>query len=63
MFRHLQGHHHGRMYEGIQVIIIIIIIIIITTTTTTAIEFSTGGSSFYTNTNKTNKNKYIETKQ
>ena len=37
--------------------------LIITTTTTTAIEFSTGGSSFYTNTNKTNKNKYIETKQ
>jgi flagellar basal body-associated protein FliL len=45
------------MYETI------IIIIIIITTTTTAIEFSLGGSSSYTNADKTNKNKYTETKQ
>jgi hypothetical protein len=30
----------------------------ITTTTTTAIELSLGGSSPYTSTDKTNKNKY-----
>jgi uncharacterized integral membrane protein len=47
------------------IIIIIIIVIIITTTTTylltyliTAVEFSLGGSSPYTSTDKTNKNKY-----
>jgi len=39
-------------------IIIIIIIITTTTTTTTAIELSLGGSSPYTSTDKTNKNKY-----
>jgi len=37
---------------------IYIIIITTTTTTTTAIEFSLGGSSPYTSTDKTNKNKY-----
>ena len=40
------------------IIIIIIIIIITTTTTVTAIEFSLGGSSPYTSTDTTNKNKY-----
>ena len=47
------------------IIIVIIIIIIIIITTTTAIEFSRGGSSPYTSTDKTNKNKtYIsDTKQ
>jgi len=39
-------------------IIIIIIIITTTTTTTNAIEFSLGGSSSYTSTDKTNMNKY-----
>ena len=34
-----------------------------TTTTTIAIEFSLGGSSSYTCTDKTNKNKYAYTKQ
>jgi hypothetical protein len=38
----------------LEIIINIIIIIIIT-----AIEFSLGGSSSYTSTDKTNKNKYI----
>jgi len=41
-------------------IIIIIIIIITTTTTTTAIDLSLGGSSPYTSTDKTNKNKYTQ---
>ena len=36
----------------------IIIITITTTTTTTAIELSLGGSSPYTSTDKTNKNRY-----
>ena len=44
--------------SGCRIIIIIIIIIIIT-----AIDFSLGGSSPYTNTDKTNKNKYTYTKQ
>jgi len=35
-----------------------IIIIIIIITTTTAVEFSPGGNSPYTSTDKTNKNKY-----
>jgi hypothetical protein len=49
--------------EWVNVFIIIIIIIIVittttTTTTTTASDLSLGGSSPYTSTDKTNKNKY-----
>jgi uncharacterized protein YpmB len=44
--------------EGMAVIIITIIIIIIIIIIITAIEFSLGGSSPYTSTEKTNKNKY-----
>jgi len=45
------------------IIIIIIIIIIITTTTTTETEFSPGGSSAYTSTDKAVRIKYTWTKQ
>jgi hypothetical protein len=41
--------------------IIVIITTTTTTTTTTAIEFSLGGSSSYTSTDRTNKNKYTQT--
>jgi len=41
----------------------IIISIIIITYLLTAIEFSLGGSSPYTSTDKANKNKYTKTKQ
>jgi hypothetical protein len=40
------------------IIIIIIITTTTTTTTTTAVDLSLGGSSPYTSTDKTNKNKY-----
>ena len=58
-------HRIYRVSLSIIIVIIIIIIIIIitttTTTTTTATEFSPGGSSPYTGTDKTKKNKiYIK---
>ena len=43
--------------------LLIIIIVIIITTTTTAVEFSPGGSSPDTSTDKTKKNKCTYTKQ
>jgi len=58
---HVQASYFNIRTQPVWIIIIIIIIIIITTTITyllTAVVFSFGGSSPYTSTDTTNKNKY-----
>jgi hypothetical protein len=57
------AHLHIKGIEVCEIIIIIIIIIIITIYLLTSIEFSLGGCSPYTSTDKTYKNKYTYKKQ